>query len=217
MSTPYNPGQNPNNPNDPKGQNPYGQNPYGEQQQYGAQPADGNYSAHPEGVSSYGNYDGHDQLQPDYTRGEPGHAGYGMAGGNYNAAPTSYGYEPAPAQQGSNGMAIAALVLGILSLLGLLLVFPGLILGVIALILGIVGVRKANNIAGPGARKGMAIAGLVMGAIATILSVLMLIFGVSVAKQMIDDGVFEACEHLQDDTEAYQSCIEDEVNESFNQ
>ena len=213
MSTPYN-GQNPNgqNPNgqNPNGQNPYGENPYGGGQ-YGTNPAGG----HPEGVSNYGDYTAPEQLQPDYTRGEPGHAGYGMAGGNYNQPPTSYGYEAAPPQQ-NNGVALAAMILGILSLLGLLFLFPGLILGVIALILGIVGVKKANSIIGPGSRKGMAISGIVMGAIATILSALMLIFGISVAKQLLDDGVMEACEQFQGDNEQYQSCIEDEIEKSLN-
>lgn len=115
MSTPYN-GQNPN------GQNPYGENPYGGDE-YGTNPA----GSHPEGVSNYGDYAGHEQLQPDHTRGEPGQPGYGMAGGNHNQAPTSYGYEAAPAQQ-NNGVALAAMVVGILSLLGLLFLLPGLVL-----------------------------------------------------------------------------------------
>lgn len=212
MSTPYNPGQNPNEPN---GNNPYGQNPYGENH-YGTNPAGENFGAHPEGVSGYGEYTGHQQLEPDYTRGDAGHAGYGMAGGNYNAAPTSYGYEPAPAQQQNNGIALAAMILGILSLLGLIFLFPALILGLIALILGFVGVRKANTIVGPGARKGMAITGIVTGAIALILSVLMLIFGFSVAKQLMDDGVFEACEQYQNDNEKLQACLEEEVEKSLN-
>ena len=208
MSTPYN-GQNPNGQN-PNGQNPYGENPYGGDH-YGTNPAGG----HPEGVSNYGDYAGHEQLQPDYTRGEPGQPGYGMAGGNYNQPPTSYGYEAPPPQQ-NNGVALAAMIVGILSLLGLLFLFPGLILGVIALILGIVGVKKANSIVGPGSRKGMAISGIVMGAIATILSALMLIFGISVAKQLLNDGVFEACEQFEGNNEQYQSCIEDEVEKSLN-
>lgn len=211
MSTPYNPGQNPNEPN---GDNPSGQNPLGDGQ-YGTNAGGNNYGAHPEGVSSYGDYAGHEQLAPDYTRGDAGHAGYGMAGGNYNAAPTSYGYEPAPVQTQNNGLALAAMILGILSLLGLVFVFPALILGVIALILGIMGARKASAIAGPGARKGMAITGIVTGAIALILSALMLIFGFSVAKQLMDDGVFEACEQYQNDTEQFQACIEDEVQKSL--
>ncbi|MBA1834854.1 DUF4190 domain-containing protein [Corynebacterium wankanglinii] len=212
MSTPYNPGQNPNEPSgsDPHGQNPHGQNPYGTN-------AEGsNFRAHPEGVSGNGGYAGHEQLTPDYTRGDAGHAGYGMAGGNYNAAPTSYGFEPAPTQQQNNGVALAAMILGILALLGLVFVFPAIILGIIALVLGIVGVRKASSIQGPGARKGMAITGIVTSVIALILSVLMLIFGFSMAKQLMDDGVFEACEQFQNDNEKFQTCIEDEVEKSLN-
>ena len=212
MSTPYNPGQNPNEPSgsDPHRQNPHGQNPHGTN-------AEGSkFRAHPEGVSGYGGYTGHEQLTPDYTRGDAGHAGYGMAGGNYNAAPTSYGFEPAPTQQQNNGVALAAMILGILALLGLVFVFPAIILGIIALVLGIMGVRKASSIQGPGARKGMAITGIVTSVIALILSVLMLIFGFSMAKQLMDDGVFEACEQYENDDEQLQACLEDEVEKSLN-
>lgn len=207
MSTPYNPGQN---PNEPSGSDPHGQNPHGTNAE------SSNFRAHPEGVSGYGEYAGHEQLTPDYTRGDAGHAGYGMAGGNYNAAPTSYGFEPAPTQQRNNGVALAAMILGILALLGLVFVFPAIILGIIALVLGIMGVRKASSIQGPGARKGMAITGIVTGAIALILSVLMFIFGFSIAKQLMDDGVFETCEQFQNDNEKFQTCIEDEVEKSLN-
>ena len=46
-------------------------------------------------------------------------------------------------------LALAAMILGILALLGLVFILPGFILGLIALILGIMGVRRANAIAGP--------------------------------------------------------------------
>lgn len=203
MSTPYNPygsGQNPNDPNQPNANNPYGA---------------GNTNAHPEGVSNYGDYSGHEQLQPDYTRGEAGYPGYGMGSGDYNAQPTSYGYQPVQQPQKSNGVAVAALVLGILSLLGLVLVFPGFIFGLVALILGIVGLNKAKSIAGPGSRKGMSIAGIVMGVIAMVLSGLMMYAGFSVFNQMVEDGVLDACQQYENDASAYETCIQEEVEKSF--
>ena len=212
MSTPYNSGQNPNEPygrnsDDPSWQNPYGTAPEHAPEharEYGAEYAQG---------ENYGGY--HEQLQPEYASREAGYPGYGMAGA-YQDQQTTYGYTPAPAQQQKNGLALAAMILGIIGLLGILTIVGGFIFGLIALILGIVGLRKADKITGPGARRGMAISGIVMGAIATILSGLMLIFGFSFAKQLMDDGVFEACEHFQNDNEQYKTCIEEEVEKSLN-
>lgn len=153
---------------------------------YDTNPGEGSLGHHPEGVSEYG------------------------------TTPMSYGYAPEPGHQQNNGVALAAMILGILALLGLVFILPGFILGLIALILGIMGVRRANAIAGSGARKGMAITGIVTGAISLILSALMLIFGFSVAKQLVDDGVFEACEQYQNDDEQLQACFEDEVERSLN-
>ena len=216
MSTPYNPGQNPeNNPDESRGNSSFGQNPRGENP-YGTNPGEGSLGHHPEGVSEYGGYAGQQWQQANYAQGEAGNAGYSAAGGNYGTTPISSGYEPEPGRQQTNGVALAAMILGILALLGLVFILPGFILGLIALILGIMGVRRANAIAGPGARKGMAITGIVTGAISLILSALMLIFGFSVAKQRVDAGGFEACEQYQDDDEQLQACFEDEVERSLN-
>ena len=216
MSTPYNPGQNPeNNPDESRGNSSFGQNPRGENP-YGTNPGESSLGHHPEGVSEYGGYAGQQWQQANYAQGEAGNAGYSAAGGNYGTTPISSGYEPEPGRQQTNGVALAAMILGILALLGLVFILPGFILGLIALILGIMGLRRANAIAGPGARKGMAITGIVTGAISLILSALMLIFGFSVAKQLVDDGVFEACEQYQDDDEQLQACFEDEVERSLN-
>jgi formate hydrogenlyase subunit 3/multisubunit Na+/H+ antiporter MnhD subunit len=94
--------------------------------------------------------------------------GYGQPGG----------YPPAPQQQGSNGVAIAALVTGILSMVCL----PPL--GFVAVVLAIMGLSKAKSMNGNG--KGLAIGGLVTGIIgilATIVIALVLIF----AEDTTDD------------------------------
>jgi|GEM_PF-771125 len=216
MSTPYNPGQNPgNNPDERRDNSSFGQNPRSENP-YGTNLGEGSSGHHPEGVSEYGGYAGQQWQPADYTRDEASNAGYGVAGENNGTTPMSYGYEPEPGRQQNNGVALAAMIFGILALFGLVFILPGFILGLIALILGIMGVRRANAIAGPGARKGMAITGIVTGAISLILSALMLIFGFSVAKQLVEDGVFEACEQYQDDDEQLQACFEDEMERSLN-
>lgn len=83
----------------------------------------------------------------------------------------------------NNGMAIAALVLGIVSFVCL-----GPIAGVLAVVFGFLGLKKANEIAGRG--KGMAIAGLVLGIIGTVVWIIILVvfvFAADKASNSIDD------------------------------
>ena len=65
-----------------------------------------------------------------------------------------------PQQQGGNGIAIAGLVTGILSVVLFWFPFLGVILGLLGAIFGGVGIGKANRV---GKGKGMAVAGLVTG------------------------------------------------------
>ena len=78
---------------------------------------------------------------------------------------TGYAGQPA-ARQGSNGLAIAGLVCG---LLGLFL-FP-VVLGPLALVFGLVALNKAKRGAG---HRGMAIAAVVLGVIDVLLFVVLL-------------------------------------------
>lgn len=64
------------------------------------------------------------------------------------------------------GLAIAALIVGILAFLTGLLPVVGAVLGIVAVILGIVAVVKRQS-------KGMAITAIVLGAIATVVSIVM--------------------------------------------
>lgn len=79
-----------------------------------------------------------------------------------------------PAQPAANGIAIAALVLGILGLaLGVCppIVYLALPCAILAIIFGVIGKNKAKQGA---PRGGMAMAGLIMGCIAIVLAVLIL-------------------------------------------
>lgn len=88
------------------------------------------------------------------------------------------GDQPPPPQQQSqsNGVAVAALVCGILALV--LSWIPvinvlSVILGVVAIVTGVMGIRRASL---PGlGQKGIAVGGLVTGVIAVLLSLLILI------------------------------------------
>ena len=87
--------------------------------------------------------------------------------------PPGYGGYPQP-QRGSNGMAIAGMVCGIVGL-----VLAQIILGPLALIFGGIGLQRAKRGA---SGQGMAIAGIVLGVIDLVLGI---ILAVAVAHRNI--------------------------------
>lgn len=105
----------------------------------------------------------------------PPQPGYGAPGGY---PPPGGGFAPPPAKQ-SNGIAIAALVCGIITIVSC--IFP---LGVVAVILGFVGLSKAKNLNGSG--RGLAIGGIITG-IVGLISGLILVFAVFWAADQVDD------------------------------
>jgi len=111
-------------------------------------------------------------------------------GGFTPAAP--YGGAP---QSGSNGLAVAALVVGIISLVGVFCFgFLGLLLGVIAVVLGVLGLKKANGLPGQ-PQRGLAIAGIVTGSLGVVASIafilIVFVFASTVETEFenIDGGI----------------------------
>ncbi|MCX4789744.1 MULTISPECIES: DUF4190 domain-containing protein [unclassified Streptomyces] len=90
---------------------------------------------------------------PQYG-GYPGYPGYGQ---------TPWG-GPAPA----NGLGIAAMVLGIIAVVGFCMWGLGVILGVLALIFGIVGRGRVRR--NEATNGGMALAGIILGSIGIVIS-----------------------------------------------
>lgn len=76
----------------------------------------------------------------------------------------------APSRSLPQGLAVASLVLGILGILTSL-IFVGGLLGLIAVILGVVALGKAKR--GEAGGRGLAIGGIVTGAIALLLTILL--------------------------------------------
>lgn len=113
------------------------------------------------------------------------------------------GYGAAPST-GSNGMAVGALVLGLLSVPLGIIVLGGL-LGLVAVILGFIGVSRAQAMGGTG--KGMAITGIVSGFLG------MLAAGVVVALGLSAFSFLNSAEG-QDTLEQIQSEIEADLSES---
>ncbi|MEU6486444.1 DUF4190 domain-containing protein [Streptomyces sp. NPDC046887] len=109
-------------------------------------PPGGGYG-YPDPTVTSGGY-GYPVPPPPAASGYPGYPGYGTWGA------------PAP----SNGMGVAALVLGIIGVVLFCAWGLGVILGILALIFGLIGRRKARR--GEADNGGMALAGVILGSVA---------------------------------------------------
>ena len=142
-----------------------------------------------------------------------------QAYGAYEQTGSEFGFQAAP--QTDNGVALAAMIVGIISLPLLLLFFPlAFVLGIVAVVLGVMGIRRASalqqaNLPAPvNSRKGMAIAGLSLGVAAILFALAIGVVGFMFAKQMLDEGAIEACEPHAGDMTALQECLERELGDS---
>lgn len=80
-------------------------------------------------------------------------------------------YPPPPPPAQTNGKSIAALVLGILSIV---VPYLGFLIGIVAIILSTMSLKEIRNRYEQG--KGMAIAGLVCGIVGTIIYAILILF-----------------------------------------
>jgi len=103
--------------------------------------------------------------QPPYGGGQQWQYGAGGPGGYQQ--PYYYGYGYAPQRPGTNGMAIAAMVCG---LCGFLCLIPG----IVGLILGLISLPEIKRSGQSG--RGMAITGIVAGALWVVGFVLLIVF-----------------------------------------
>ena len=146
----------------------------------------------------------------------PGAGGYSP----YPPPPPGYGgYPPPPPQPYAgytapvamrNGLGIAALVLALLSLPAALTIVGGFILGIAAIILGIMGRNRAKK--GEANNGGVAVAGIVLGAVGVVLSIVMIAFAVIAGKWFMDFGGRDYIDCMQQagsDTSAQQQCEEE--------
>lgn len=108
----------------------------------------------------------------------------------------------------SNGVGIAALVLGILAFVLAFPVFPlGGLLGIVAIILGVVGRKKAKR--GEATNGGLATAGLALGAIALLIA---LVIGVVLGIFLADNAdKITDCANVPEAEQ--QACLEENFGE----
>ncbi|MCV7183466.1 MULTISPECIES: DUF4190 domain-containing protein [Mycolicibacterium] len=131
-----------------------------------------------------------------YSGGYPGYPGPDGMGG--------YGQPPVAPK---NGLGIAALVVGILSLPAVLTVFGGFVLGLVAIVLGVIGYRRAKK--GAATNGGIAIAGAVIGLLGIVLNAALIAFGVWGFLQVGGGDYFDCMQQAGNDTSAQMQC-EDE-------
>lgn len=128
---------------------------------------------------------------------DPG--GYG-GGAGYGGAP-SYG-TPAGGSR-TNVMAIIAIIAGVLSIIASCLWFVAGPLGIAAIVLGVLGRGKAKR--GEAGGGGLAMAGIITGAIGLVLTIVLTLVGVSLFNQLED------CTDPSLTPEAQQACVEDQL------
>ncbi len=107
----------------------------------------------------------------------------------------------------TNGVAVAAMIIGILSLLVAWIPFVGLlgvVGGFLAVVLGLIGRGRAKRVANGGA---LAITGLVTGALAVLVGIASTVLPVLFFQGMIGD--FEAVDRCIEQTGDEQACIEE--------
>lgn len=137
-----------------------------------------------------------------------GHAGWGPTPGGGFAPPGVGPPWPSPWQGDQplgeppgQAMAVASLVVGIVSLPAVLTVVGGVLLGGIALGLGIAALRRSKRTGAPG--RGLAIGGIVTGAAGLLLGGLVLAFAVVA----LSDSNFVTCvRHAAGSTAAIRHC-----------
>ena len=182
-------------PMDPPGEAPaYGQQPpsYGQHSASSGQPAYGQQPSYGQQPPSFGQQSpdqGQAWGQPGYGQPAYGQPGYGQPG---YAQPT----------RGGSGLAVAALVLGILALLSFITIIGGIALGLVAVILGFIARGKAR--AGTGSGSGLALGGIITGLIGMLLALAFGAFLVFFANEVSE------CDPTLPEAEL-QQCIEDQL------
>lgn len=103
--------------------------------------------------------------------------------------PTEQGLSGPPPVNGSNGLATAGFVLGLLGLLASwipVLNIVGLILGVLGAILAAVGLAKSKKV---GTGKGLALSGLILGVLAVVIAIVVNVAFVNAVDEAVKTTV----------------------------
>jgi hypothetical protein len=158
----------------------------------GAAPSGGAYGGPPHGGGGYG---------------DPG-----QGGGTYGGAP---GWQQDQGtSRGSDGVAVAAMIVGILAILVSWVPVLGAIVGIVALVLGVVG-RSRIKKSGAGG-NGMAVTGIATGAVAIAINIAILAFFVVAGGDFFAEiGSYAECIEETGDEELCQQRLEEGIIQRF--
>ncbi len=167
--------------------------------------------------------------------GEPSAPAYGQPGTDqpqYGAQPQygsqpQYGAAPGYGQGGDgqprygepqrlvrNGLGIAALVLGILALVFCWTIFGGIIFGIIAIPLGLIGRARAKR--GEASNGGMALTGVILGALGLLVSVGFIVATVAFVHSDTGKNLTDCLNKAGNDQTAQQKCTNEFRNKITN-
>lgn len=139
------------------------------------------------------NTSGSGATPPSYP---PPPGGFGGYGGYPPPPPQPYSGYGTPPQMMRNGLGVAALVVALLSLPAALTIIGGLILGITAIVLGFMGRGRVSR--GEANNGGVAVAGIVLGALGVLLSLVLIVVAVVFGRWFMDWGGRDYFDCMQD-------------------
>lgn len=126
--------------------------------------------------------------------------------GSYPPPPMPYGDYPGVPATPRNGLGIAALVVGVIGLLGSISVVGGVVLGIAAVIMGLVARGRARR--GESTNGGVALGGVVVGVLAIIAGLAFVAFWVGLFNEVGAGDYFDCLQQAGQDRTMVQGCSE---------
>lgn len=128
--------------------------------------------------------------------------------GAYPPPPMPYGdYYPGAPVAARNGMGVAAVVIGVIALVASCSVAGGLILGITAIILGFLGRTRVKR--GEANNGGVALTGIILGAVAVVVSVAFIALYSSVFNKYGGSDLVSCVQNAGGDNDQVQLCMEE--------
>lgn len=122
--------------------------------------------------------------------------------GSYPPPPMPYGDYPPPVVR--NGLGVAALVVGIVGIILCFTVVGGVIPGIVAVVLGLVGRARAKR--GEATNGGVALAGIIVGAIAIVAGLAFIQIWITVFSVVGFSDYFDCLQQAGQDRDRVQLC-----------
>lgn len=151
---------------------------------------DNGYTTSNNGYTGNNNYTGYNNTGYNNTYySQPNYSNTGYNTNGYQQNPMSNTQWNTPQPTNNNGLAVASMILGILSLISMCFIYYGfgiwlsLIFSIIAIILGACSKNKTGPYAG--LRPSMGLAGLIMGIVALAIDIILLMLTIFFAAALL--------------------------------